>query len=84
MTLEGTVDLQQSAARCRAVGQHLQETAIQDLAAEVLTLGRTAATLGGPEAEILSARIRQLQGYARLLGALASELTGTGIDGLAP
>ena len=82
MTPEGTADLQQSAVRCRAVGEQLRETALQDLAAEVLTLGRAVTSLTGPEAEIVSARMRQIQGYARLLGALASELTD--IVGLAP
>ena len=80
MTPRATADLQLSAARCRAVGEQLRETALQDLAAEVLTLGRAAATLTGPEAQSVSARIRRIQGYARLLGALASELTD--FDGL--
>ena len=82
MTPGAAADLQQSAARCRAVGEQLRETALQDLAAEVLTLGRAATTLTGLEADTVSARMRQVQGYARLLGALASELTD--INGLAP
>jgi hypothetical protein len=71
----GTSELQRSAARCRALADHIRDSLLQDLAAEVLILevaGR--GDVAHSERGALQARARMVQRCARFLGAVADRL----------
>ena len=63
-------ELKRSAARCRAIADHLRDGLVQDLAAEVLRLG--AAGLDG----VADAERETLQARALLVGRCAHVLVG--------
>jgi uncharacterized protein YukE len=71
----GTSALQRSAARCRALADHIRDSLIQDLAAEALTLEVAArGDLAHSERDALQAMARMVQRCARFLGAVADRL----------
>jgi hypothetical protein len=71
----GTSALQRSAARCRALADHIRDSLLQDLAAEVLTLEAAGRSdVAHTEGAALQARARMVQRCARFLGAVADRL----------
>jgi hypothetical protein len=71
-------ELQRSAARCRALADHIRDSLMQDLAAEALTLQAAGeGDVADSERNVLHAKARMVQRCARFLGAVAKRLEST-------